>query len=158
MAKSYPASIDCRRALVMWIVVALLTGAAAVGCSSSEFELAPVTGQVTIDGRPFTQGKVMFAPVASGESRQAGRPAFSRLGPDGSFTLGTYESEDGAVVGEHWVTVIYIEPKDSAPSAPAPAFSRVAVPQKVTVVADQDNRIDVALTRDQIARYGMVDD
>jgi hypothetical protein len=142
----------------MPVLAALLTGAAAVGCSSSEFELAPVTGQVTVDGQPFTQGKVMFAPVASGESRQAGRPAFSRLGADGSFALGTYEAEDGAVVGEHWVTVIYIEPKDAVPAAPAPAFSRVAVPQKVTVVAGQDNRIDIALTRALIAKYGMIDD
>jgi hypothetical protein len=118
-----------------------------------------VTGVVTIDGQPFTQGKVMFAPIARGENRQAGRPAFSRLGPDGSFTLSTYEPADGAVVGEHWATVISIEPKDGEPAgAPPPGFSRVAVPQKVTVAAGQDNHIDIALTREMIAKYGTIDD
>jgi hypothetical protein len=139
-------------------LAALVTGAASSGCSTSEFDLAPVAGRVTIDGQPFTQGKVMFAPIAVGESRQAGRPALGRLGPDGAFSLSTYEQDDGAVVGEHWVTVIYNEPKDPAQAGPKPGFSRVSVPEKVTVAAEKDNRIDIALTREMIAKYGMIDD
>jgi hypothetical protein len=157
MARLFPRLIDRQRASRFPLAAALLVGAAA-GCSKSEFDLAPVAGRVTIDGQPFTQGKVMFAPIASGESREAGKPALGRLGPDGSFILGTYEPDDGAVVGEHWVTVIYNKPKDGAAAAPPPGFSRVSVPQKVIVAAGQENRIDVALTGDEIKKYGKLDD
>jgi hypothetical protein len=149
-------ALTSRRRLSAPVGVAALL-AAAGGCSSSEFDLAPVAGHVTIDGQPFAQGKVMFSPIATGESRQAGKPALGRLGSDGSFTLSTYEPNDGAIVGEHWVTVIYNKPTDGAAAAP-PGFSRVAAPQKVSVAAGQDNRIDIALTREMIAKYGTLDD
>jgi len=149
----------------MAIAVASATSA---GCSRSPYDLAAVNGKVTIDGLPFTQGKVMFAPIATGKDRNAGRPAFGLLEPDGSFSLTTYSTGDGAVVGEHWVTVIRIEPEqpgdDGPPSdlpPPKPAgpqqFSRIAVPTKVTVAADADNVIDVALTKQDVARYGVFD-
>jgi hypothetical protein len=140
---------------------------ATAGCSKSPFDLAPVAGKVTIDGQPFAEGKVMFAPIAAGKSREAGRPAFGKLGADGSFTLGTYAPDDGAVVGEHWVTVIRIKPESETPeesgSAAVPAssrpagerkFSRVAFPTKVTVVGGQDNVVDVPLTAQQVAQFG----
>jgi hypothetical protein len=44
--------------------------------------------------------------MAKGESHKAGKLAFGVLQSDGTFVLGTYEPEDGAVVGDHWVTVI----------------------------------------------------
>jgi hypothetical protein len=151
-----------------WSLAALAIGVlAAPGCSKSPYDLAPVAGKVTIDGQPFAEGKVMFAPIASGKNREVGRPAFGKLGPDGSFTLGTYAPDDGAVVGEHWVTVIRIEPEDetseesgsgAAVASPAPAgareFSRVTFPTKVTVAGGQDNVVDVPLTAQQVAKFG----
>src|SRR5262245_35967084 len=99
----------CRQSVRLAAVFAC--GAALCGCSQSPSELAPVTGKVVIDGQPFSAGKVMFAPVAKGDDRRAGRPAFGKLASDGSFTLGTYKLGDGAVVGDHWVTVIRIKPQ-----------------------------------------------
>jgi hypothetical protein len=161
MAKCSAASISSgggRRRLLGSLAAAVCC-AAFVGCSKSPHELAPVAGRVVIDGQPFTQGKVMFAPIAAGESRESGRAAFGRLGADGSFQLGTYEDGDGAVVGEHWVTVIQITPKDAPKPAAGPlAFTRVAVPTKVAVAADQENRIDVTLTQADVAKYGVFDD
>jgi hypothetical protein len=118
-----------------------------------------VTGQVTIDGQPFGQGNVMFAPIAQGDAKEAGKPAFGTLASDGTFTLTTIETDDGAVVGEHWVTVIRVEP-EGTPEPPAGAaknplaFERVVVPQKATVVAGQDNRIDIQLTRADVMKFG----
>jgi hypothetical protein len=130
----------------------------AVGCAKSPYELAPVVGVVQIEGRPFSEGKVMFAPIARGRDRKAGRPAFGRLAADGSFSLTTNEPGDGAVVGEHWVTVIRIEAESpAAATSSTPPFARVAVPQKVTVVAGQENKIDVRLTRQEIARFGVLE-
>lgn len=130
------------------------------GCSNSPYELAHVTGTVKIDGQPFTEGKLMFAPIAKGADRKAGRAAFGKLADDGSYALGTYEDDDGAVVGEHWVTLIHIK-AESSTAARQPAgqsFSQVGVPKKVTVVAGEDNKIDINLTRQDVAKYGMFDD
>jgi hypothetical protein len=134
-----------------------------VGCSKSPYELAEVTGKVSIDGQPFSEGKVMFAPVAKSGEINAGRPAFGKLTPDGTFTLGTYGPGDGAVIGEHWVTVIRLSP------APPPAidgekpattasreFKRVVMPRRVTVVAGQ-NTIDVPLTSAEVKQYAVFD-
>jgi hypothetical protein len=132
------------------------------GCSNSPYDMAPVTGRVTIDGQAFGHGKVMFAPVATGKDRNSGRAAFGVLESDGSFALSTYEPGDGAVVGEHWVTVIHIPP-DGGPPKTAPLqstrqFSRVAMPRKVVVQAGQENRIDVNLTPQEVAQYGVFDE
>ena len=56
-----------------------------------------------------------------------------------------------------------LRPKVEAPRRPEPAagpmaFSRVAVPAKVVVAADDDNRIDVSLTRADVAKFGVFDD
>src|SRR5689334_8120728 len=72
------------------------------GCSRPSLELAPVHGKVTIDGKSLFQGKVMFAPVAKGDSVHPGKPAWGKIQSDGTFRLTTLKPEDGAVVGEHW--------------------------------------------------------
>jgi hypothetical protein len=126
------------------------------GCSQPPYEVAPVTGTVIIDGQPFTQGKVMFAPIAKTADGKAGKPAFGRVGPDGAFTLSTYATDDGAVVGDHRVTVMHDGP-DAAASAksPSPAhnFTSVVVPKKVSVAAGQANSIDITLSREEVARF-----
>jgi hypothetical protein len=138
--------------------------ATGIGCSNdSPYELAEVTGKVTIDGQPFAEGKVMFAPVAKPGEINAGRSALARLKPDGTFKLGTYEPEDGAVVGDHWVTVIRIAPGPNSSTdeqTPMPAvpheFKRVVMPRKVTVVSGQ-NTIDVSLTAAEMKQYAVYD-
>ncbi len=129
------------------------------GCSKSPYELAPVDGVVTIDGTPVHDAKVMFAPIARGETRNSGKPAFGPLEPDGSFKLTTYSDNDGAVVGEHWVTIIRLDPETpngggASPKAPHLPFDRLAVPKKVNVIAGQQNHIAIALTGGEVKRFG----
>jgi hypothetical protein len=148
-----------------WIaILALVTCSTFVlGCSKAPYELAEVTGKVTIEGVSFTEGKVMFAPVAKEGEINAGRPAFGKLTSDGTFTLGTYEPDDGAVIGDHWVTVIRVQPAPPASieeQEPRPAvpgqFKRVVMPRKVTVVSGQ-NTIDVSLTAAEVKQYAVYD-
>lgn len=142
----------------------LLIPAACIGCSKSPHDLAPVRGVVTIDGQPFAGGKVMFAPIAKGESRNAGRAAFGRLQPDGTFTLTSYDANDGAIVGEHWATLIRLKEALAGEGASAsaanalPPFSRVTYSQRVTVLPNQENEVTLAFTKQDIARYGEQDD
>ena len=57
-----------------------LIAVASAGCQRSPYELAPVHGIVTIDGRPVSQAKVMFAPVENAENAaNPGKPAFGLL-------------------------------------------------------------------------------
>jgi len=146
----------CLRAAGRPFALACLLGFA--GCSKQPYEVAPVSGVVVIAGQPFTQGKVMFAPIAKGNDGKAGKPAFGRVGPEGAFTLSTYSTDDGAVVGDHRVTVMHDEPPQddpNAPKPPKPPFYRVVVPKKVTVVAGQENKIDVNLTQQDVVRFGL---
>jgi hypothetical protein len=138
-------------------IILLLAAVSMVGCSKSPFDLAPVYGKVTIDGKPVSTGRVMFAPIAKGESREVGKPAFGTLQADGTFTLTTFEEGDGAVVGEHWVTIF--GPDEETIVTPVsttgvPKFSRLSVPQKQKVAGNQENQIEVNLTLQDVAKFG----
>jgi hypothetical protein len=134
-----------------FFAAAIIIATSCIGCGNqSLYEVAVVHGTVTLDGKPLTGGKVMFAPIAEGQNAKAGKPGFGALGPDGSFVISTYGVEDGAVVGKHWVSVMRnLKVGDSErPSTEKPEmpFERVTFPQQQTVVAGQENKIDIALT------------
>ena len=77
-------------------VVALMLG----GCSSANREPTfKVSGDVQIDGKPLTNGMVVFMP-------DKGQAAKGVINPDGTFKLGTYTVDDGAVAGQFKVMVI----------------------------------------------------
>ena len=70
------------------------------GCrGSGHLETVPVSGTVTLDGKPLAQGTVTFAP-------EMGRAATGAIQPDGSYTLKTYKPGDGALLGKHRVAVV----------------------------------------------------
>ncbi|MGL4514019.1 MAG: hypothetical protein ACRCT8_13090 [Lacipirellulaceae bacterium] len=126
------------------------------GCSPSPYELAPAGGVVTVGGEPYPGGKVMFAPVAQGEDGKAGRAAFGKVGADGRFVLSSYAEGDGAVVGQHVVTLFRMEPP-SADGLEGLDFERVTMPSgRVTIEADVANEIAVKFTLDELKKYGNV--
>lgn len=143
----------------MLVVVVAATG----GCSDAPYKLAPVHGTVTIDGRPMTSGKVMFAPIKNGPGIEAGKPAIGAIHDDGSFELSTYQDGDGAVVGEHWVTVFGADSHtvltqaehSSSPDNKIPAFDRLNITEKQLVKAGIANEINIALTTADVTAYGI---
>lgn len=68
---------------------------ACTGCSG----LVAVQGEVTLDGLPVPNAKVMFMPAAGG------RPAEGSTDATGKFRLTTNSPHDGAAAGEYVVTV-----------------------------------------------------
>jgi hypothetical protein len=92
----------------------------------------------------------MFAPVAKGSDVNPGKPAWANIKPDGTYRLTTYKNEDGAVVGEHWVTIMNSEEK--LPEG-VPEFSRLIVPKKSTVAANSDNEINFAITGSDVKKF-----
>jgi hypothetical protein len=62
--------------------------------------LYPVKGQVLLaDGTPLKGGSVQFIP------KLGGLPAYGTIGPDGTFSLKSLKSREGAAPGEYKVRI-----------------------------------------------------
>ena len=85
-----------------YLAVVLLT-ICSVGCTDSSRQTYPVRGMVRFpDGKILREGSVEFEIVGREE------PVTARgvIEPDGSFVLGTFKLDDGALAGKHRVVVI----------------------------------------------------
>ena len=83
--------------------VSLVGLLASAGCGSGRPKTVPVTGVVTLDGSVVEGAAVKLSPKAGG------RPASGTTNKEGVFTLKTFEEGDGALPGEHLVTVSKVE-------------------------------------------------
>jgi len=73
------------------------------GCGDSARETYPVSGLVRFpDGSVLRDGSVEFELIG----RKPPVTATGMIGPDGTFTLGTFAVGDGAIPGKHRVAVI----------------------------------------------------
>ena len=79
-----------------------------IGCKSDGPNMSQVVGTVTIDGTPLAQASVVFS-QESGE-----RPASGTTDDNGRFRLGTFEIDDGAIVGKHHVAITARGPRVAA--------------------------------------------
>jgi hypothetical protein len=70
------------------------------GCGPSRPTTYPVSGVVTLDGKPIQGATVMLMPQAGG------RPATGTTNQRGEFSLTTFDRNDGALPGKHTVTVV----------------------------------------------------
>jgi hypothetical protein len=85
--------------------VLLCAAATLCGCSSADRALAPVSGKVTLDGKPLSGGGVSFQPIAPPGTTSAGRGSVAFCDDDGNFTLNTIDGNPGAIVGSHRVRI-----------------------------------------------------
>jgi hypothetical protein len=91
------------RPLARGLVVAVVAVTAVVGCSKPA-KLVPAAGSVQIGGKPADGIVVQFMPQpVEGEKRPT---SFATTDAEGRFTLGTYDGLNGAVVGQHAVTLV----------------------------------------------------
>jgi hypothetical protein len=113
------------------------------GCGG-EMKVAPVSGVVTLDGKPLDRASVVFKPEAGG------RPSFGVTDENGRFSLAYSMNEDGAEVGPATVTIstkLQVEGADeNRPRAAERVPARYAKrPLKVTVEAKK-NEVELGLT------------
>ncbi len=88
------------RACFLVIVLSL------VGCSSSEHELAPVSGKVTLGGKPLAGASVAFQPRSQGDPTDTGPTSIGTTDEQGRYSLRVNkDNREGAVVGEHIVWI-----------------------------------------------------
>jgi hypothetical protein len=80
------------------VVTAALSVAFVAGCSSDGPEIAPVEGTVYLDGQPLEGAYLKFQPPN-------GRPSVGLTDADGQYEMIYSRQENGALVGEHTVTI-----------------------------------------------------
>ena len=92
------------RLLLSFVFVFLLL--ALQGCGGRSY--APVSGTVTLDGKPVAKAVVTFIPLPDPGSKEAGDSASGKTNEKGEYTLQTYTPrgmKDGAQVGKHKVSI-----------------------------------------------------
>jgi len=85
-----------------WLVCAAL--ALAPGCGEAQ-KIAPVSGVVTLNGKPLAGATVTFSPIAVPGSIDAGDSSIGKTNAQGEYTLTTSRSVAGAMVGKHRVRI-----------------------------------------------------
>ena len=103
---------------------------------------APVSGVITLDGKPLWGGEIEFFP-------KEGRPSFGTIRTNGRYRLSTFEPNDGAVPGVYRVAITSRPTrKPPAGSATAPVADRYGNPDTsglTAVVQSGSNTIDFSL-------------
>jgi hypothetical protein len=83
--------------------VAILVALFATGCGGGA-NLAPVSGQVKLNGRPLPEAHLTFQPTGSG-SVNVGVGSYGNTDAEGRYELKTIKGSRGAVVGTHTVSI-----------------------------------------------------
>ena len=150
--------VTYQRRLLLGVLGTSVTLAVLGGCGPRRPETVAVTGVVTYQGAPVEGAEVMFL-------AKDGRPANGKTDATAVFTLQTFDSPDGAILGEHTVVIsrqIPVPKHQLSPDfQPGGRFSRypqmreslperyaspLQSPLKVTVSAGEDNHFTFDLT------------
>ena len=134
------------------LAAACLLSTAACGCGNGELDVGPVgriSGEVTFDGEPVTEGTVDFYNDAKGAVTHAA------IGPDGHYTL-----KEGTPTGDYVVTVSPPPPEQPSGlvedgAAPPPVKEYPFIPQQyrspqssglsTTITEGDDNTYNVEM-------------
>jgi hypothetical protein len=102
-----------RPSLLHWLKlsrlsVVIIAASVSSGCGGADVpKTTPVTGKVAYKGSPLTKGSITFTPIGKGlaSKNMVRHPATSGIGPDGTYSLGSFTADDGAVPGDYAVMV-----------------------------------------------------
>jgi hypothetical protein len=96
------------RALILLPLMGLLAG-----CGGESYQLAPVSGRVTLNKKPLAGAAVTFQPVAGEGGASPGPGSGGFTDADGRYTLKLIGKEtNGAVIGKHKVQITLVPPKE----------------------------------------------
>ena len=122
-------SVRQRLGLGLGLLMPLLSG-----CGTSEFELAPVSGRVQLDGVPLAGARVVFEPHRTGEQAlRAGPGSWGLTDDDGKYTLETLDGDAGAVVGPHRVTISSFQGETDRTTQSVRVIQQERVPERYQV-------------------------
>jgi hypothetical protein len=89
------------RLVLKFFVLTSVVAVSTSGCGSKS-DLVPVSGHVTIDGKPVTVGQIAVFP----EGR---RQSIGKLDSQGKFSLACRDPRDGAPIGQHIATITAVQ-------------------------------------------------
>lgn len=85
---------------VAFVAIAILSF---IGCGGTEYSIAPVSGKVTLNGKPVDGIRVVFSPLKNKAQTDPGPWSSALTNAAGEFTLETRYKNQGAAVGTHTV-------------------------------------------------------
>jgi hypothetical protein len=113
--------------MTRYALLALLAVAAG-GCSDRGYRVAPVSGRVTVNGRPAVKYHVEFLPDGGGKVLNPGPGAVGVTDAQGVFVLNCPQTrEKGAVVGRNRVVLTASSPPGVNPDAETEIPNRSAM-------------------------------
>jgi hypothetical protein len=108
--------------------------AALAGCGGTEFQKVPVSGTVTIDGKPFSGGVLHFYPdTAKGNNVRADCLSPVRDGKFNLLTTAVRDKDSGSGAPLGWYKV-YLD--TTVPGAPENIHPRFTGPEKTPVLVE----------------------
>ncbi|MCA9072950.1 MAG: carboxypeptidase regulatory-like domain-containing protein, partial [Planctomycetaceae bacterium] len=111
-------------------------------CSGPEHDgpsAQPAHGTLTVNGDPAVGANVTLHPADGQNFDTRGSRPTGRVLDDGSFLLSTYETNDGAPVGDYVVTVFWAKNPDAIEPSPDRLQNRYVNPKtsKIRVRIDE---------------------
>ena len=95
-----------------------------LGCGSG-YPTVPVSGTVTVDGKPEGGIKLYFTPVAIEGEINSGPYSTAITDENGSFVLETRNGDPGAVAGKHRAVLSYADPGSAGKTLTTPDAEEV---------------------------------
>lgn len=127
--------MNLRRSLSLVFPLVALLGLVGCGGNSNRPQTSQVKGMVTFDGKPLPSGSLLFVPTGGGPTAQG------KINEDGSYEMGTFAEDDGAVLGTFKVMITaYTQPK-GGPGLPEDAINgnAASIPLIPEVYGDLEN-------------------
>ena len=115
------------------------------GCNSrpsyQEADVFPVSGSVSVDGKPAAGVVIVFHPQTDTGMTKGNKP-FTTSGEDGTFEVTTYTTGDGAPIGEYIVTFIWPEnPRGPTPDRLKGRYAKPEHSQITVTVQEGENQL-----------------
>src|SRR5262249_58042856 len=109
-----------------FLAILAVLSVSCVGCKRGPYEIAAVSGRITVNGQPVAKVAVMFQPIAPEDNPYPGPGSTGVTDADGRYTLAMVvegKQVSGAVVGKHKVRITnfaeYGNPFDDRPTKQA---------------------------------------
>ena len=131
--------------------LAVLALVSLAGCGASNPPTFPVSGTVTLDGKPVEGAAVLFIPFDG-----TGQPASAMSDASGNYALTTFTANDGAMAGNYKIKVTKFDTPDGGMSPyGAPAEEPVSSgPAKKMTEEEERAKMEAGYTADQATPQG----
>src|SRR5690242_14976952 len=98
---------NCHRFAILSAFLLIVPLLVLPGCGGNKFAApVPVSGKITLKGKPLSGGTIHFAPVDGKKTL----PGFAAIQSDGSYTATTKVPKDGLVPGEF---LVFFDPPET---------------------------------------------